>query len=194
MNVLITGLIIFFAVHSISIVNDPWRNRMQRAAGPWIWKGVYSLVAIIGFVLIIRGYILAGQNPILLYAPPPWLHYPALILLLPVFPLLLAVYLPGRLQTLARHPMLVATMLWAVAHLLINGRLSDLLLFGAFGIWASLDFTSLQGRVPHPVPALPPTAFNDVIAIILGLGLYAAFLFGVHDWLIGVPVLPAGLL
>lgn len=99
MNVLLLGLVLFFAVHSVSIVNDPWRNRMAANMGEWRWKGVYALVAITGFVLIVWGYGLARQDPVVLYTPPAWLHPVAMVLLVPVFPLLLAAYLPGRIQT-----------------------------------------------------------------------------------------------
>jgi uncharacterized membrane protein len=96
MGVFILGLLIFFAVHSVSIVNEPWRNRMVAKMGEQPWQGVYALVAVAGFVLIVWGYGLARADPVLLYSPPMWLRHVALLLLLPVFPLLLAAYLPGR--------------------------------------------------------------------------------------------------
>ena len=106
MNALVLGLILFFGVHSVSIVNDPWRNRMAASMGEWNWKGLYALISLAGFVLIVWGYGLARQAPVVLYTPPAWLHPVAMVLLIPVFPLLLAAYLPGRIQTAARHPML----------------------------------------------------------------------------------------
>lgn len=124
MNLLIIGLVLFFGVHSISIVNDAWRNRTQEKLGEWVWKGIYALIALAGLLLIIRGYGLARLDPLVLYSPPQWLHYVALLLLVPVFPLLLATYLPGRIRTATRHPMLAATKLWAAAHLLVNGTLA----------------------------------------------------------------------
>ena len=189
MNTLIFGLLIFFAVHSISIVNDAWRNRMVAKTGEWVWKGLYALLAVIGLLLIIRGYGLARLDPIVLYTPPRWLHYAALLLLLPVFPLLLAAYLPGRIQMAAKHPLLLATKLWATAHLLVNGTLADALLFGAFLAWAVADRISLKQRIPQPVPNIPPGRFNDTIAIVIGLALYAAFVFWLHARLIGVAVI-----
>ena len=190
MNTLIAGLIIFFAVHSISIVNDAWRNRMVAKTGEWGWKGLYALLAIIGLLLVIRGYGLARLDPVVLYTPPRWLHYGALLLLLPVFPLLLAAYLPGRIQMVAKHPMLLATKLWATAHLLVNGTLADVLLFGSFLAWAVADRISLKRRTPHPVPNTPPGRFNDAMAVVIGLGLYAAFVFWLHARLIGAAVIP----
>lgn len=189
MNILLLGLVLFFAVHSVSIVNDPWRNRMAVSMGEWPWKGVYALVSVAGFVLIVWGYGLARQDPVVLYTPPAWMHPVAMVLLVPVFPLLLAAYLPGRIQTAVKHPMLAATKLWAVAHLLANGMLADVLLFGAFLVWAVLDRISMQRRTQRPVPSVPPFPANDLIAVVGGLALYAAFVLWLHGWLIGVPLI-----
>ncbi|MGD2136735.1 MAG: NnrU family protein [Gammaproteobacteria bacterium] len=189
MNVLIAGLVIFLGVHSISIFNDSWRNRMTARLGEWPWKIVYGIAALIGLVLIVRGYGLARLDPIVLYSPPQWLRQLAMVLLLPVFPLLFAAYLPGRIRNTARHPMLAATKLWAVAHLLANGSVADLLLFGGFLAWAVADRISLRHRIPRPVPAMPPSPANDLLAVILGLALYAAFLLWLHARLIGVPLI-----
>lgn len=189
MNMLLLGLVLFIGVHSVSIVNDPWRNRMAARMGEWSWQGVYALVSIAGFVLIVWGYGLARQDPVILYTPPAWLHSVAMVLLVPVFPLLLAAYLPGRIQAAARHPMLAATMLWAVAHLLANGMLADVLLFGVFLVWAVVDRISMKRRTQRPVPGIPPSRANDLIAVVGGLALYAAFVFWLHGWLIGVPLI-----
>ena len=191
MRVLVAGLVIFFALHSVSIVNDAWRNRMAARLGEWPWKILYGIGALIGLALIIRGYGLARLDPIVLYSPPQWLRELAMVLLLPMFPLLFAAYLPGRIRTATRHPMLAATKLWATAHLLANGTVADLLLFGAFLAWAVADRISLRHRTPRPVPLAPPSAANDMIAVVLGLALYAAFVLWLHARLIGVPLLPA---
>jgi len=188
MNVLLLGLVIFFGGHSVSIVNDPWRGRMVAKMGEWPWKGLYALVSLIGFVLIVWGYGLARHDPAVVYTPPGWLRPVAMVLLVPVFPLLLATYLPGRIQAAAQHPMLVATKLWAVAHLLANGMLADVLLFGAFLVWAVLDRISMKHRMQRPVPSVPPSRVNDLIAVAGGLALYAAFVLWLHGWLIGIPL------
>jgi len=190
MNTLLAGLIIFFAVHSISIFNDAWRNRMVEKTGEWTWKGIYGLVALIGLFLIVRGYGLARLDALVLYSPPQWLRYPALLLLLPVFPLLLAAYLPGRIQHATKHPMLAAVKLWATAHLLVNGSLPDVVLFGSFLGWAIADRISLKHRAPHPVPGIPATRLNDGFAVVIGLVCYAAFVLWLHTWLTGVAVIP----
>ena len=186
MGILILGLVIFFTVHSVSIINEPWRDRMALKMGEWAWKGVYSLAAIVGFVLIVKGYGLARYDPILLYAPPVWLRHLATLLLVPVFPLLLTAYFPGRIQAATKHPMLIATKLWAVAHLLANGMLADVLLFGAFLVWAVADRISIKRRTQRTVPGAPPTRVNDAIVVIAGLALYVAFVLWLHTWLIGV--------
>jgi uncharacterized membrane protein len=106
--------------------------------------------------------------------------------MLPVFPLLLATYLPGRIRTVAQHPMLAAVKFWALAHLLANGMLADLILFGSLLAWAVLDRISLKRRAPRPVPAAPATPWNDVLAVVLGLAVYAGFVMNWHYRLFGV--------
>ena len=186
MTLLIIGLVLFLGSHSIAIINVTWRDRMVSRLGILTWQGVYSLLAIVGIGLIIVGYDLARETPVILYQPPYWLRYIALLLLVFVFPLLFATYMPGRIRTATRHPMLVATKLWAFAHLLTNGSLADVILFGSILAWAVADRISLKRRTPIPVPDMPTSRFNDALAIILGLVVYLLFLFGLHAWLFGV--------
>ncbi len=186
MGMLLLGLVLFLGIHSVSIVASDWRDAQVRQRGIGFWKGLYSVVALIGLVLIVVGYGQARQSPVVLYIPPPGMRHAAWLLMLPVFVLLLASQLPGRIQTLTRHPMLLATKLWATAHLLANGTLADVLLFGGFLAWAVLDRISLKRRPARPKPELPRKPYNDVIAIVGGLGLYAWFIGGLHLWLVGV--------
>ncbi|OOG22771.1 NnrU family protein [Thioalkalivibrio denitrificans] len=188
MLTLIAGLVIFLGVHSVAIVAPGWRERMVARMGLLPWMAVYSVIAVVGLVLIIQGYAMARQAPVVLYWPPVWLRHIALLLMIPVFPLLLATYLPGRIQARVRHPMLAAVKLWAVAHLLANGMLADVLLFGGFLAWAVVDRISLKRRNPPSPPGLPPGALNDAIAVVGGLAVYVAFILWLHAWLIGVPV------
>jgi uncharacterized membrane protein len=189
---LIAGLILFLGVHSVSIVAPYWRERMLLMVGTGTWKGVYALLSAIGFVLMLVGFAHARQAPAVLYVPPGWLRYLSFALLLPVFPLLLAAYLPGAIQTKAKHPMLAAIKLWASAHLLAIGTLPDVLLFGAFLLWAIIDRISLKSRrVATQAARSPAWRFNDAMVIVLGLALYAGFVFRLHAILIGVsPLLP----
>lgn len=186
MTLLIIGLALFFATHSVAIVNEPWRNAMVARLGLGPWKGLYSLVSIAGFLLIVKGYAAARADPIVLYTPPGWLAHLALLLMLIVFPLLLATYLPGRIKTRAKHPLLSATKFWALAHLFANGTLADVLLFGGFLLWAGVDRISVKHRAPRAVPAAPASKYNDAIVIAGGLALYALFVLWAHRYLFGV--------
>lgn len=187
---LIGGLTVFFAVHSISIFNRPWRNRMVGRLGEGGWKALYSLVAGAGFACAVYGYGLARQEPAVLYIPPAWLRHVTMLLMLPVFPCLLAAYLPGRIRTALKHPMLNATKFWATAHLCANGGWHDVLLFGGFLLWASIDRVSVKYRTDAAPIARAGCLRNDLIVLGGGLALYALFVGWAHGMLIGVPVLP----
>ncbi len=190
MSMLVAGLLIFLGVHSTSIFAPAWRNAQFAARGEAVWKGGYALLSLIGFALIVHGYGIARAAPVVLYEPPAFLRHIAWTLMLPVFPLLLASKLPGRISAVTKHPMLVAAKLWALSHLLVNGTLASTLLFGAFLAWAVADRISLKRRPIAPAAGrattAPPSRFNDAIAVVAGLGLYAAFLGVLHVWLIGV--------
>ena len=186
MTLLILGLILFLGVHSVSIVAPGWRDTMRARLGEGPWKGLYSLISIVGFALLIVGYGAARAQAEMLYVPPAWLRHVAMLLLVPVFPLLLSAYLPGRIKSAAKHTMLLAVKLWAAAHLLSNGSVADVLLFGGFLAWAVADRISMKHRVQRPLPGPAPSPRNDVIAIVAGLAIYLVFVFGGHAWLIGV--------
>lgn len=189
MTLLILGLLIFLGVHSVSIVAPSWRDAQVARLGEKPWKGVYTLLSIVGFALLVIGYGQARQSPVVLYAPPVALRHVALLLMLPVFVLLLAAYLPGRIKSAAKHPMLLATKLWATSHLLANGNLADVLLFGGFLAWAVADRISMKRRTPRAVPGAPAGRFNDLFAIVGGLVVYALFVKIGHAWLIGVALI-----
>lgn len=189
MVTLVLGIILFLGIHSISIVNDPWRNRMAARLGELPWKGLYSVIAIIGLILIVQGYGAARYDPVVLYTPPDWLRILAFLLLLPVFPLLLAAYLPGRIKAAVKHPMILAVKFWALAHLLANGMLADVLLFGGFLAWAVADRISQKRRTPRPIPGAPESGRNDIIAVAGGLVGYVVFVVWLHRLIIGVPVI-----
>jgi uncharacterized membrane protein len=187
MAILVAGLFIFFVPHSVRIFAEGWRAERIRRMGPGAWKGVYSVVSIVGFVLIVWGYGVARQDSLDLWSPPAWTHALTSILTLPAFILLAAAYVPGtRIKAVLGHPMLVGTKTWAFAHLLSNGRLADVLLFGSFLVWSVLAFKAARTRdraAGATYPALG--ASRDVIAVIVGAVLWAAFALYLHGPLIG---------
>jgi len=193
MTYLVAGLLLFFGVHSIAIVAPAWRDGMAARLGDASWKAIYSLVSAIGFVMLVHGYGLARAEPSVLYTSPTWMGHVAALLMLPVFPLLFATYLPGRIKAAVKHPMLTATKAWALAHLLVNGNLADVLLFGGFLAWAVLDRIAVGKRVMQrkPVVTGAPSRMNDVLAIVGGLVLYVVVIVWAHQRFIGVPpILP----
>jgi len=191
---LILGLVLFLGVHCLSIVSPDGRNRLVQRLGEGPFKGLYALVSLAGFLLIIWGYGLSREAPVMLYAMPGGFRHLAALLMLPVFALLFAAYLPGRIQRAAKHPMLLAVKLWALAHLLAQsvtgGSLADVLLFGGFLAWAVADRISLKRRAAagglRAVPALPASRANDFIAIIGGIAVYLAFVFWLHAAWFGI--------
>jgi uncharacterized membrane protein len=185
MEQLIVGLVLFFGMHSVSIVALPLRDRLA-AKSELGWKALYAAVSLIGIVLVARGYAELRQTPTLLYASPGWLRHVAAVSLLPIFVLLLAPYFPGRIESAVKHPQLVAVKLWAVVHLLVNGTLADVLLFGSFLVWAVADRISMKSRPARRVPGAPGSAANDVVLVVVGLALYAAMIFWLHEIAFGV--------
>jgi len=185
MAYLVLGLVLFLGVHSISIVAPAWRDRTAERLG-LAWRGLYSLVSIAGFIIIIWGYGIARQNPVLLYSPPAWTRYLNAVLMLPVFPLLLATYFPGRIKSALQHPMLLGVVLWSLAHLFVTGMLANVVLFGGFLAWAVADRISYRWRTQRPIQTAPPGKLNDVIAVLAGLVLYVVFAHWLHVRWIGV--------
>lgn len=187
---LMVGLVLFLGMHSVSIVAPRARDRWAARVGENPWKGLYSLVSLAGLVLIVTGYAAAREAPVLLYTPPTALRHLSALLMLPVFILLLAAYLPGRIQRAARHPMLAAVKFWALAHLLANGTLADVLLFGGFLAWAVADRISVKRRAAAGLRVGPPIKIagpdRDLVAVIGGLVIYGVFAGWAHGALFGV--------
>lgn len=188
MTVLILGLILFLGPHSVRIVAEPWRTQMLQRLGEKPWKGLYSLVSLIGFALIIWGYGLARYDPVVLWQPPVAMRHIASLLTLASFILLTAAYVPGNsIKARLRHPMILGVKLWAFAHLLANDMLADLVLFGAFLLWAVLDYRAARERdreqsISYGQGKLMPS----IVAVVIGTLLWAAFAFWLHRWWIGV--------
>jgi uncharacterized membrane protein len=186
MTLLIAGLLLLLGVHSIAIFAPSFRESMRARLGHGAWRALYSLASLAGLAAICEGFALARLAPVVLYAPPAWLRHVAVALMLPVFPLLLASGLPGRISRGVKHPMLAGVKLWCLAHLLANGRLADVVLFGSLLAWAVADRVSLRRRPPQDARTLPGRPWNDAAAVIAGLAAYALFLCCAHRWLIGV--------
>ena len=182
---LLLGIGLFFGMHSISILALPLRDRLA-AKSEIGWKAFYSVLSLVGIVLIVRGYADLRHSASILYVAPLWLRYGAGLLMLPVFALFIAPYLPGRIKTAVKHPQLIAVKLWAVAHLLVNGSLADILLFGSFLVWAVASRISMKNRPPRALQTAPESPLNDVIVVIVGLLLYLVFVFWAHQWLFGL--------
>lgn len=188
MTVLVLGLVLFLGVHSVRIVADPWRTALRAGVGAAPWKLGYTLLSIVGLALIVWGYRLARQQPLVLWQPPVALHYVAALLLLPAFVMLAASQGPANaVRGRLRHPMLLGTKVWAFAHLLANGTLADLLLFGGFLAWAVLCFRAARqrDRVEH-IAYATGTPRSTAITVVIGVVAWAVFGFWLHGPLIGV--------
>jgi uncharacterized membrane protein len=188
MTLLILGLMLFLGPHSVRIFAEGWRGQRIATMGLMPWKGIYSVVSIVGFVLIVWGYGAARVDPVVLYTPPLWTRHVAALLTVPAFILLVAAYVPGtRIKRAVGHPMVAGVKIWAFAHLLANGTLADVVLFGAFLAWAVADYVAARrrDRAAGVVYVVGPVT-RDVTAVVVGLLAWAAFAFWLHGALIGV--------
>lgn len=186
MTMLVLGLVLFLGVHSLRIVADDWRTLQVERIGLLAWKAGYALISLIGLVLIVSGYMALRQQPLLLWSPPLWLRHVAMLLDLIAFVLLTAAYVPGNaIKARLQHPMVLGVKVWALAHLLSNGTLAAVLLFGSFLVWAILDFRSARRR-PAAAAATPASTLATVLTVIVGLLAGFAFARWGHPLLIGV--------
>jgi uncharacterized membrane protein len=188
MTVLIVGLVLFLGVHSTRIVADGWRSEQIARMGERKWKGLYSLLSIVGFVLLVWGYGIARTQPVVLWASPTWARHLAGPLVLVSFVLLAAANVPrNHIKAWLHHPMVLGVQLWAVAHLLANNTLADLVLFGAFLVWALFSYLAARARDRAARTVYPPgSARGTTIAVVGGLVVWALFAFWAHAFLFGV--------
>ncbi len=188
MTLLLAGLLLFLGAHSSRIVAEPWRLRTIGRIGGLQWKGLYSLLSLAGFVLIVIGYGEARQLGLPLYDPPAFTRHIASLLMLPAMVLLVAAYVPrNHFKARFGHPMVLAVKLWALAHLLSNGRAAEVILFGAFLAWAVADFIAARRRDRAAGTVYPAGEWlRTVIVVIVGTALWAVFAVKLHQWLIGV--------
>ena len=191
MKILIIGLLLFLGLHSIRVFADGWRTRMQLRWGAGAYKGVYALASAGGLALIIWGYGLARSEPVWLWVAPIWTRHLSALLTLPALILLVAAYVPGNaIKARLHHPMLLGVKLWALAHLMSNGSVADVLLFGGFLAWAVLCFGAARRRdraaagVAPQAPA--PGMAATLITVVVGLLAWAGIALWAHQALIGV--------
>ena len=194
MALLILGLVLFLGTHAFTMARGP-RGSLIASVGEGPYKGLYSLASLAGIVLIAVGfgrYRAAGYIPI--WDPPVWTRHLALLLVWIGFVALVAAYLPGRIKRTLKHPMLVGLKIWALAHLLANGDLGSILLFGSILAWAVGARIAVRRRDevrPHAGPAAESAGLrNDALALGIGTAAYAAFVIWLHPRWIGVAVLP----
>ncbi|GGD07707.1 NnrU family protein [Aureimonas glaciei] len=188
MTLLILGLVLFLGLHSVRIVANGTRSALVGRMGENAYKGVYSLLSLLGLVLVGRGYgdALAGAGT--LWQPPAAAAHLALLLVPAGFVLVVAAYVPtGRIKAMVGHPMVLGVALWALGHILANGETANVLLFGAFLVWAALDYAASLARDRRDgVVRRSLGGKGDILAVAIGLAAALAFLGGLHRWLIGV--------
>ena len=192
MTFLISGLVLFLGIHTIPML-PALRARISGAISPTGYQALFTAASIVGIVLIVLGYgEMQGQGRLTpeIYTPAIWLRHLTLLLMLPALILLVAAYVPSRIRTAVKHPMLAGVKLWAAAHLLANGDLATIILFGSFLVWAIVDRISVKRRnALGPLGKKTGGIKGDVIAVGVGTALYVFMVLWGHRWLIGVPVI-----
>jgi uncharacterized membrane protein len=185
---LIAGLVIFLGAHSVRIFADSWRTRVISQVGEKTFKGIYSLVSLLGFILLVWGFGVARETPMVVWTPPVGMRHLAALLTLIAFIFLAAAHGPANaIKARVHHPMVVAVKTWALAHLLANGTLAHVVLFGAFLIWAVLDFISARRRDrTNNIQYSAGTKQGTLLAVGIGVITWAVFAFWLHGLLIGV--------
>jgi uncharacterized membrane protein len=188
MALLVLGLVLFLGVHSTRIFADGWRTATIGKIGEKPWKGVYTLLSIAAFVVLVWGYMRARQNPVLLWTPPVGMRHVAALLMVIAFILFVAAYVPRNwFKATLHHPQFLSVKVWAFAHLISNGMLVDVLLFGGFLVWAVLGYTAARRRDRAAGKVYPPgTTQGTVMTVVAGLVAFGVFAFWLHGWLIGV--------
>jgi uncharacterized membrane protein len=184
MTLLILGIILFLGLHLLPTVPG-LRNRLIGRLGEKGYKALFALLSVAAFVVLVWGF--ARAPVIQVWSPPSWTRWVAIVLMIPAFILLVAAYVPGQIKAKVRHPFLVAIKTWALAHLIANGDLASIVLFGSFLLYAVYDRIAVKRREGTGLITVPNTgaARNDVISLVVGLLLYVAFLLWLHPLLIG---------
>ena len=175
-------------MHSTRIVAEGWRVAMLRRLGEKRWKGLYALLSLLGFGLVLWGFGLARQQPVQLWSPPFFTRHVAWLLTLVAFILLAAAYVPrNAIKARVHHPMVLGVMCWAVAHLLANGNRAHVVLFGSFLVWAAFSFRAARARDRAALTLYPAgTASGTALAVVAGAVVWAVLAFWAHGLLIGI--------
>ena len=189
MILLIIGIAVFLGTHLVPALPG-LRERLISHFGQNGYKVLFSLLSIAGFVLLVWGF--ARAPVVQVWSPPDWTRWVAIVLMVPAFIFVVAAYVPGRIKAKLKHPFLVAIKIWALAHLIANGDLASMVLFGSFLAYAVFDRMTLKRRPVTGLVTVAETgpARNDIIAIAVGIALYGVFLIWLHPLLIGTSPLP----
>lgn len=190
---LILGIVIFLGVHLVPTSPDLKAGLTERF-GATAYKVAFGVLSFAGLVLIVMGYhklqLMPDKN-VVLWDPPAFTSHIAVALMLPAMIFLVAYLVPSRIRTAVKHPMLIAIKTWALAHLIANGDLASLILFGSFLAYAVYDRITLKRRITTaPVNVIAPSPINDVIVVVGGIALFAFILLWAHHYLIGVAPIP----
>lgn len=185
---LAAGLVLFLGMHATRIPDDHRRAGLIARLGKNKYRGLYSVVSIVGFVLIVYGYSLARLEPVFVWSPPAAMRHIAGVLMLFAMILFVASYIPrNHLKARLRHPMTLSVKVWALAHLLANGALADMLLFGSFLLWAVLLFRTARRRaIPMGFSGDEPTLSGTMMTVAAGLVAWVVFAAWLHVLLIGI--------
>lgn len=187
MNALLLGLLLFFTAHSLPMFPAA-RAAVIGRLGENGHKGLHSLVAAAGLGLVVWGFGLARyEGAPVLWEMPTAMRWVTLVLTVPAYPLIVAMFFPGRIRFLVPHPMLTGVTLWAFAHLFVVGSAPAVAVFACFLVWGLLDRRSLLSRRPcPPIAEAPPFGRNDALAVAIGLAVWAATVFVLHYWIVGL--------
>ena len=188
MAYLLLGLVLFLGVHSVRIVADGWRTRTLARLGDSPYKSVYTLLSLIGLGLIVWGFAVVREMPIMLWMPPRGMRHAAAFFTLLAFVLLAAAYVPrNAIKAQLHHPMILAVKAWALAHLLANGSLAHVILFGSFLVWGVANFVAARKRDRAAGIRYPGgTSVGTVITLLVGVLAWAVVAFFLHGLLIGI--------
>ncbi len=191
MSLFILGLVLFLGSHSVRVFANGWRNRMIENMGEKMFKGLYSVASLVGFVLLVYGFSKIRWDSPFIWNPPLAMRHIAALLMLVAMVLLVAGQVPhNAIKNKLGHPMVLSVKVWALAHLLANGKQADLVLFGAFLVWSVLNFRAARKRDRLAQAAgqtIEVTATPNTLRVVLiGMAAWALLLFGGHTWLFAV--------